>query len=278
MEKFTTNLLANLYAELQEIASEPANNILQYEKSYFVAEQKIRQLKDFMKSYHFKNQQEEIQFFKEVKPLFNREIIYFIELYHIEANKPVANGNDQKKYYEKALKRLRDFFDQNRELYNYYLTDKKDMDHIYFLRTEAFAMRQPLFISEMDQQFSTPYSLKLAQLQAYEQLCTHINHLLGGRVPNEKGITNNETDYDITWSSSNVDLLELAIGLYYSGAVNFGKGGLTRVVNALQVFFKIRIGNISRTMMSMEIRKKDQTPFLHGLEKSVVKKFEDRGN
>jgi hypothetical protein len=50
MEKFTTNLLANLYAELQEIASEPANNILQYEKSYFVAEQKIRQLKDFMKS------------------------------------------------------------------------------------------------------------------------------------------------------------------------------------------------------------------------------------
>jgi hypothetical protein len=278
MEKFTANLLANLYVELQEIATEPATHILQYEKSYLVAEQTIKQLKDYMKSYNFKNNEEEIQFFKKVKPQFNREIIYFIELYHIEANKPVASGGDQRKYYEKALKRLMDFFDQNRDLYNYYLTDKKDMDHIYFLRTEAFAMRRPLFISEMDQQFSTPYSLKLAQLQAYEQLCIYINDLLSGSNAGGKGMVNAETDHDITWTSSNVDLLELAIGLYFSGAVNFGKGGLTRVVNALQIIFKVRIGNVSRTMMSMEIRKKDQTPFLHGLEKSVVKVFEERGN
>lgn len=152
------------------------------------------------------------------------------------------------------------------------------MDHIYFLRTETFATRRPLFISEMDQHFSTPYSLKLAQLQAYEQLCNDINNQLSGSNSGEHGMINGEPDNDITWTSSNVDLLELAIGLYYNGAFNFGKGGLTRVVNALAIFFKVRMGNISRTMMSMEIRKKDQTPFLHGLEKSVVKVFEERGN
>jgi hypothetical protein len=276
MEKFTKDLLAGLYSGLQQTAMEAENSLQQFEKSYYVAEEKIKELKDYIESYQFRDADEEIRFFKEIKPLFDKEAMYFVELFNIESVRPVTTEEARRQHYEKVLDRLMDFFDQNRELYNYYRTGKTHMDRSYFVRTEIVTPLRPVYALDLDKNFSTPYSKTLGQLQAYEQLCSYLNNALyKGTVPEENSASG-QAKTRATWSATKAGLIELAIALYFSGSVNFGKGGFKKFVSELEAFFNISLGNVYRVFLGMVIRKKDPTPFLHYLEEAFIRKLEEK--
>jgi hypothetical protein len=57
----------------------------------------FKQLKEFISSYHFQDKDEEILFFKEVKPKLCSRLIYYRKVYNIEMNRPI--GIDQQKEY-----------------------------------------------------------------------------------------------------------------------------------------------------------------------------------
>jgi hypothetical protein len=276
MEKFTKDLLAGLYSGLQQTAMEAENSLQQFEKSYYVAEEKIKELKDYIESYNFSDADEEILFFKEIKPLFDKEAMYFVELFNIESVRPVTTEEARRQHYEKVLERIMDFFDQNRELYNYYRTGKTHMDSIYFVRTEIVTPLRPQYVLDMDRNFSTPSSRTLAQLQAYEQICSYLNNTFYKKDNQPDSIIEGRKRNNTTWSSTKAALIELAVALYYSGSVNFGKGGFKKFVEELEVFFNIKLGNVYRIFLGMVIRKKDPTPFLHHLEQTFIRKLEEK--
>ena len=68
MEKYTTGLLANMHLELQKAALEAENNLQLAERSFRIVESHIEKLKEYILSYQFKDKEEEIRFFKEIKP------------------------------------------------------------------------------------------------------------------------------------------------------------------------------------------------------------------
>lgn len=274
MEKFTTNLLSIMYSDLQKIAADSDSDLQQVEESIVSVESSMRKLKEFIANYKFKDINEEIKFFKEIKPQFLKEHIYFIELFYVESEKPIGSTAQEKRHYEMAQERIVNFVNKNKYLYNYYRTGKTDFDHVYFKREMETLPLLPEYILDLDPRFSSPYSFKLAKLQAYEQLNSYLRFALqnGDQItkPDEK-----ERKRNTTWTDSKAALIELAYALHSRGSVNYGKTDMKNLISNLEGFFNISLGNFYRVYMDMLIRKKSRTPYIDNLKDDLLKRMDD---
>ncbi len=78
---------------------ETDNLVLKSEKTLEICIESINKLKKLISKYNFKSQQEEILFFKEIKPQFNSKTIYYNTIYKIETKKLYEGYHFVKKYY-----------------------------------------------------------------------------------------------------------------------------------------------------------------------------------
>eukprot|EP01133_Synstelium_polycarpum_P017060 gene17060-20324_t len=241
MEQLTRNLLGRMQAELQKVASKTDNHLQQAEKSFYVVEAAIRELKDFVTTHEFRNEEEEIRFFKEIKPMFLKELVYYTELLHIESHKPVGI------------------------LYNYYRADKSDMDSIYFLRRMVISPQQPIYTLDLDAAFCTPHSNALGKILAFEELGNFLEHAIKDTPQPKQSETCSSAKSPWVWNGADVGLYEVGFGLWNSGAVAHGPGGFRQFMIELCAFFSVKAGNPYRIVLGMSYRKKGRTPFLRNL-------------
>lgn len=129
-------LLNNLNEQLNFIDLEIDDQIKKCEQAITVILKSINELKKAATKTNFKSKSEEIQFFKEVKPLFTSKLIYFNLVYRIEMKKPNGGNKILKKYYNNELLKLKAFFDNELEFYQYYRSGSTYLDYKYFLRGE----------------------------------------------------------------------------------------------------------------------------------------------
>lgn len=99
-----------------------------------VMEEMFKEIKAFISDYKFRSEDEEIKFFKEIKPQLFSKLIYYQKIYRIEAMRPNGSDEAQKKYINKELDRLKDFFDENLDFYKYYRSNGTHFDKICFMR------------------------------------------------------------------------------------------------------------------------------------------------
>ena len=67
------------------------------------------QLKDFIGSYQFRSESEEILFFKTIKPRIFRQLIYYRKIYNIEMNRPVSGPDAVRSYLNRELDNIQDY-------------------------------------------------------------------------------------------------------------------------------------------------------------------------
>ena len=101
-----------------------------------LSEEMFKEIKAFISGYTFKSEEEEIKFFKEIKPQLFSKLIFYQKIYKIEAMRPNGSDDVQKKYIEKELDRLKDFFDENLDFYKYYRSNGTHFDRICFMRNK----------------------------------------------------------------------------------------------------------------------------------------------
>lgn len=75
--------------------------------------EKLNDLRDKFIDYKFTSQEDEICFFKEMKPLILSRLLYFNKIYTIELKRPNGSNISQKSYYEHELDSLTFFFNRN---------------------------------------------------------------------------------------------------------------------------------------------------------------------
>jgi hypothetical protein len=275
MEKYTTGLLANMHLELQKAALGAANNLQLAERSFRIVESHIEKLKEYILSYQFKDKEEEIRFFKEIKPQFKKEQIYYSELFSIEEDKPQGSKKKQKQYYNQCLTAIEVYFDRNQKLYSYYRSSRADSDEIYFLRQATWRTEQLIPIHDVDRNFATPYSNTFSVLQAYEMLREYLNRAMEFESK-EAVITGEKKKRNVTWTDSKAALIELVYALHSRGSVNFGNITVKQLVDDLEDFFNISLGNVYTGLLAMGIRKKGRTPYLDSLKQSLENRLDDR--
>ena len=120
MNQKIINLQTDLNEQLNFIDLEIDNEIKRCEKAIGITLKAKENLKNVVIKSQFKSQDEEIYFFKEIKPQFTSKIIYYNSILKIEMKKPNGGNRILKKYYNNELIKLKAFFD-NESL----LSDKK---------------------------------------------------------------------------------------------------------------------------------------------------------
>jgi hypothetical protein len=120
----------------------------------------LMKLKEEILQLGFKNQKDEIDFFKVIKPQVLGKLIFYNKLYSIETSCPI-DVVVKNKYYHKHLEELnleyKKYFAYN-EFYKYYNANRTDKDIEYFtLGKTDLLIGINSFIFEIDLLFSTYY-------------------------------------------------------------------------------------------------------------------------
>jgi RteC protein len=95
------------------------------------------ELDEMTGKYIFTDLQEEIWFFKVMKPQFTAQMEYFTLLYMAEVFAP-DDDLQRVTYWNHELKRSRDFFSKHQSFYQYYKLGRTEYDPAWFVRASTY--------------------------------------------------------------------------------------------------------------------------------------------
>lgn len=278
MKDFSTNLISNLEAQLSTIQWQNENTIKQAEQAVKLTINSLEELKTFFKKNEFKNKQEEIEFFKNLKPKLTSKLIYYNEIYNIEISKPAISKKAELKHYDRELAKLKTYFTDNLEFFKYYRSGNTALDKKYFLRRKhdiKLSLDSSYFQSDLN--FTTSHDYKVAKIIANNELQKFIENKLTNNQQTAQVHQVNSTDSaSLKWTGSKVAFVELMYALHTEGVINNGNISLNETAKKLETLFNIEIGQFNRIFSEIKNRKTiEKTSFLNNLKESLLKRIED---
>src|SRR5690554_1384287 len=221
----------------------------------------------------FLNEDQEVDFFKNVKPQILGKLIYYNKVFRIETTCPVSNGKIHQSYYENVLKNLKLEYKEsicNEDFYRYYRAGRTDRDHTYFRLGKINyhdGLKSGVF--EIDLSFSTYYDNKIAYIIANELLYTYMITKINPEINPDMIMINGDTNKDISWTNSQNALIELIYALYASNSIAHGKIGIRKLALIFQVLFRTPLNDVHHSFHRMKTRAGSRTAFLDQLKISL---------
>lgn len=266
IKTFSDQLHDSLKAELETIARENNDLIAKASKSLVSLRSAISLLKDFVYRYKFKDKTEEIEFFKEIKPVFASQYFYYDKVFSIKINEPFGSRESVTSYYYQQLDRLQEFTKEHREFFSYCLSNSSTFDDKYFMRENN------LFVSiEVDTKFSTGYDLILATILANQLVRDHLQNLIRS-LESEPSETKPST---LTWTGTKTGLIEIIYSFQALGVFNNGKADIKQVASSFESFFNISLGNWYRHFQEIRLRKIAKTNFIDQMKKTLEDRLDE---
>ncbi|CAI9677727.1 RteC domain-containing protein [Elizabethkingia anophelis] len=221
----------------------------------------------------FKDEKQEINFFKNIKPQVLGKLIYYNKVFRIETSCPVSNGKIHQSYYENELKSLKLEYKEsicNENFYRYYRAGRLDHDHTYFRLGQINyhdGLKSGVF--EIDLNFSTYYDNKIAHIIANELLYTYMLTKINPEENPDTILINGDGNKDISWTNSQNALIELIYALYASNSIAYGKIGIRKLALIFQVLFRTPLNDLHHAFHRMKTRAGSRTAFLDQLKISL---------
>lgn len=278
MRNFAEETLLKIDAEIESIGF---NNDITINDALHMVKYIIPlydQLRKLTVEHIFSSTEEEIYFFKELKPSILGRYLYFNKVYRIESQCPSGSNDVIKEYLNDELGGLTYFFRRNLELYQYYRSKATTYDTYYFIRGKAdIRLCCDSFQCDRDPMFSTGYDHKIAKILANEMLQIYLNkriiNLGQSEAINKQAIT--QIPYPANWTSNKIFLIELGYALYVAGDINNGNITVKEIMDLLGAMFNIDLGDYYRGYITLKNRKKDRTLYLKTLIEKLLKRMEE---
>lgn len=265
--------LINIQKEEQKISLE-ADHVI--EETFHMAaflRNLLSEMKDHITEHGFSNDNEEIEFFKTIKPQILGKLLYYNKVFRIETASPVQDGKMHYKYFSNEMHELKQEFKEysyNSDFYRYYRSGRTDMDHIFFqLGNININFGLNSFVFEIDTNFSTYYDFKVAKIISNELLYNYILSKTNIDEDESLILLNNNNIKSLFWSDSKNALIELIYALYATGAISNRKVGISQISRAFQSLLNIQLGDIHHAFHRMKDRSGDRTTFLNQLKNSL---------
>jgi hypothetical protein len=267
--------IESVYDQLEDIECREEMSIANASAAIAILEDSFDKVKASISSYTFKDEAEEIHFFKVIKPQLFSKLIYYQKVGRIEVSRPAGSNDAIKVYLTKELDKIQCYFERNIDFYKYYRNGYTHFDNYYFLRGKPdIQLTLDSFYFERDPKFSTSYDFTVAKVIANDMLTVYINNELVklDKQPEEEQVTGSFPKVKETWTGSKTDLVELLYALHESGCFNFGKISLVRLTGYLENVFNISLGDVYRTYLSIRGRA-NRTQFLDQLKEKLIAKM-----
>lgn len=272
MKLFSQSLMSDLENYLKGIHSqtdEPSQYAEQAIKNLVLT---LEKLKTMVITHRFENKQDEIDFFRNIKPQFAAKLIYYNDIYNIEINKPFGSKKVIRKYYHAELTKLETYFTENLDFYKYYRTGNSTLDHKYFIRGKH-DLRYTLdsFYFHADNRFSTSHDYKVARILANDTIKIYLETEIS-KLENTHTVPLRKTQ---KWTGSRVALVELIYALHTEGVFNHGAAELKEVVSVFESAFNIELGQFNRAFLEIRSRKSERTKFLNTLKEKLILRMDN---
>ncbi len=259
-----------------EVLKTISNDILVVSyKMIEVIESKLKQIYKWLKKHIFDSVQEEIYFFKELKPRMVSKLIYYKSLLEIEKALPPSKKNKIKSY-EKELSEVNKNMLRHKSFYEYYRSRASYRDEDYFIRRPyKNLLRDDCSLINYDSKLSTSHDYILASMIANDMLTVYLENKLeelnGKHTGNHPTLSSN-----LNWTASKVDLVELIYALQQSGAINGGNSDVKELAACFGKILNVDIGDyVYRGYWDIKSRKTVQTKFLNNITVNLNKKMQE---
>lgn len=230
------HIIKQLKNDLQKTNSGEYDKISKTERSVGSCSSALLELREYVNHSDFKNKEEEIRFFKEIKPYVLSEYLYYSKLWEILIRQPVAYIRRRKKYLRRMIAEIQQFINENPEFYLYYRSGATHLDEKYFVRTEiSCTLNCHHFI--YDPFFCTSHDYTLAAIKANEKIAAYCNNELNKlkRWGKYRLVRS-----DMTWNLTKRDLMLIIYGIYYTNAVN-DNASIKDLVKGFESLFNVNL-------------------------------------
>lgn len=253
--------------EIEQLAANSCNHAFALSEIYADA---LNKLKEYILSYSFRNEQEEIRFFKEIKPWFLSRQMFHRKMYYLEVGRPVGNKEEQSAYIEREMSILREYAVRYSDFRCYYRSGDTCLDGVYFTRGRRHDVgySTEFFEMERDPEFSTLCDFKVALFLAGEMLLAHLE-----RKTAAQNLEDNDSDDPLRWTGTKAGLIEMIYCWVELGTFNNGELSMAKLQKHIERDFGIRMGNISRIFNEMKTRNK-ATKFLDEMKEALLHRME----
>lgn len=237
----------------------------------------LKALKEHVLSDGFRDDEDEVYFFKYLKPRFYMLYIYEVELYNLISGVPVGTDEMVWNYYLSELSALKRFFSQHSFIYDYFAREEEGMDGSFFLRRNLNVLHPDVSASGFpgisDDGFTTNQDYNFSKFRALEKLRDFIlGRIRLVYVKPEPGFPLElALGKKLNWTGEKVELVELAYGIFLSKSINGGKLEIADVVSWLEQSLNVDLGVPYRKFISIGRRKNlSYTKYLDGMRIKIV--------
>lgn len=175
MNPFFNDLYEKFERELQAIRTKHIPDAEIVEQGFHCALQYWHQTTEWIKENDFRNKNEEIHFFKKVKPLFVGEIEYHVRLYQAIHFTSIGDVTEISDFLLREIRTIAKFHKDNAAFIHYMHSGDIARDEEYFLRQNHRGPTEwhPLTFGK-ETEFSTSHDHLVATMVAYEKYKSYL--------------------------------------------------------------------------------------------------------
>jgi hypothetical protein len=256
--------LQRLYARLPQRAKQSlAMDALQ--DNLETAIRLFQDLREWVIKHEFATEAQEIQFFKEVKPLFFASVLYWKGILEIERERP-PGPHLSKKYARKKMKILHRENRQQPEIRNLLHQPNSLLDLLYFTRSRPSPENDIIQLTG-DPRFTTARDRQVSELMARDWI---LEYLISISEPNLV----KTHEHNLRWTGSRAGLVELIYALQSGGVINQGRASLLELVKYFETGFQVELSNFYHVFNEIRLRKKNRTVLLDDLREKIMRRMD----
>jgi hypothetical protein len=230
----------------------------------------LRSFRSRIRKEGFNSTDEEIHFFKYIKPKIQAYLYFYSILQEIETGKLCMSDDEINDLIDKKVRMFRHIMRKNLDFVKYYTSGLEHLDKLYFIReTKLAVISQHTTSMLMDPEFNTTHDQIAANILAFELFKKHLAR------NKEKHPSFQFPQPKLKWTAGKLDLVELIYALHTSGAINHGDADLKEIQEAFELIFKCKIDDLYRSFHDIANRKKEQVKFVNLLENYLAKRIVD---
>ena len=238
-------------------------------------ENKLNEIYNWLNNYVFLSIQEEIYFFKELKPKLVSKLIYYKAILKLETTLPQTK-KDKKKKYEKLLTEINQYAVKNRDIYEYYRSRASRKDEDFFVRRSyKDIIKNDCCLINCDSKICTSHDYKMANIIANDMFTSYLENKLD-ELNGKCKFNITQIDHKFNWTGTKVDMTELVYGFQASGCINNGNVDLKELAIFLGTIFNMEIdSNLYGNYSDIKSRKVPKTRFINTMSDKLIEKMDN---
>ncbi len=230
-----------------------------------------------LKKYFLRNApacvEDEMLFFKTIKPKFKAQLLFHQSVLELEGRRP-PGLEAQSVYYLGELEKVAHYFSANAAFYDYVRREASHLDEHYYRRGRFEVHLAPHEnLVDFDESFNTSHDSKLAQVWSNELLLGYLERRIEKVNNKELGSFQEFFGEEMyTWTENQAAFVECCYGLVSAEAINHGKVVMANFIHYMEKVFHTSVKNFYGTYNDISERA-NQTLFTDKVKQALMERM-----